>query len=108
MNTINVANDFSDTLGGRYKKQSKFSGEAFREEILEPKLKNTIKKGKIIEINLDGTYGYPTSFLDEAFGKLVKKFSQDEIELIKFISNDEPSLVEVIYKYMENNRNAKK
>ena len=65
---VNVANDFTKYPSGRYKKNGTTSGEEFRERLLEPHL----KAGEKLEISLDGTIGYGSSFLEEAFGGLKK------------------------------------
>jgi hypothetical protein len=55
----------------------------------------------IIEIDLDGTYGYATSFLEEAFGGLAREFSVEEVtSRIRFISTEEPELVDRIRSYI--------
>lgn len=76
MITIKIAKEFSTTPGGRFKKTGPHSGEAFREKILE-----ALKQNDIVTIILDGTEGYGSSFLEEAFGGLVrdKTFSPDQI-----------------------------
>ena len=68
MTHINIAKDFSDVPLGRYPGDGNFSGERFREELLRPAL----QKGNVA-VNIDGTEGYGSSFLDEAFGGLVRK-----------------------------------
>jgi hypothetical protein len=47
---------------GRFKEET--SGEVFRQRFLEP----AILAGEPIEVDLDGTLDYSSSFLDEAFG----------------------------------------
>ena len=64
MKTINVAKDFTRFPSGRFKRNGSTSGEAFRQEFLEPPLKD----GQGISVELDGTIGYGSSFLEEAFG----------------------------------------
>ena len=57
-----------------------------------------------IIINLDGTAGYATSFLDEAFGGLSRAHGKDlVIKKISFISFEEPYLIEEIISYMKGN-----
>lgn len=68
-NMINIAEQFSRTPAGRYRTDGPSSGERFREEFLLPGLEN----GGQLEISLDGAAGYPSSFLEEAFGGLVRK-----------------------------------
>lgn len=103
MITINIAKDFSDTPGARFIKEGDYSGELFRKELLEPKFKEAIEKNQKLVIDLDGGYGYPTSFLEEAFGGLARIYDKKQIlENIEFISQDEPILVEEIKEYINN------
>jgi hypothetical protein len=66
---IDIANEFSPVPSGRFLKDGNDSGERFREGLL---LK-AIKEGGPIIIKLDGTAGYHSSFLEEAFGGAVRK-----------------------------------
>lgn len=66
---IKIATDFSRTPGGRYRSDGPASGEEFREDILIPALSH----GDTVTIDLDGARGYPSSFLEEAFGGLVRR-----------------------------------
>lgn len=102
---INICKDFSETLGARYKHEGLYSGEEFRETLLIPKFIESIKNNEDLTINLDGGYGYPTSFLEEAFGGLARKFkdkykSNIMLKTLKFKSDDEPSLIDEIEKYI--------
>ena len=57
-----------------------------------------------MKIDLDGGYGYGSSFLEEAFGGLIRDLDEDykqALEIIQIKSNDEPSLIEDITKYIE-------
>lgn len=65
---INVARDFSPFAAGRYYSDGPFSGQRFREEILLP----TLGENENVTVDLDGTLGLGSSFLDEAFGGLVR------------------------------------
>ena len=69
---VSVARDFSTTPGGRYERDGEFSGEAFRTRIMLPQLLIAMKAGEKLHVSLDGTAGYATSFLEEAFGGLVR------------------------------------
>lgn len=70
MNTIKIiiSRDFSEAPAGRYLTDGPYSGERFRDEILFPALKNF----DLVEVELDGTLGYGSSFLEEAFGGLIR------------------------------------
>lgn len=99
---INICNDFSKTPGARYRAEGPFSGERFREEVLVPNYEKAKNNKEKIIIELDGGYGYPTSFLEEAFGGLARIYDANEIlDIISFISNDEPSLIEEIVAYIK-------
>jgi len=76
--SINVGTDFSRIPGGRYVRHGEFSGEAFRSEVLAPAL----RKFDHVTVNLDGTVGYSGSFIEEAFGGLLRDegFSAEDID----------------------------
>jgi len=102
---INVK-DFSKTPGSRYKEEGDFSGEEFRESILEPKFEEALKSNNRIIINLDGTIGYGTSWLEEVFGGLARKYGKEKVnEIIDIISDEEPYLIEDIKGYINNAKN---
>ena len=67
---LSIARKFSEFPAGRNKGDGPYSGELFRENYLIPLLKDP---NIIIEVDLDGTLGYGSSFLEEAFGGLVRK-----------------------------------
>ena len=69
MKTIRIASDFSDTPWGRFDSDGPFNGTRFREELLKPALQ---EEDEVI-VELDGTEGYGSSFLEEAFGGLIRK-----------------------------------
>ena len=75
-------------------------GEEFRERFLEP---HFLRGGnEVITIVLDGVIGYPASFLEEAFGGLARKFKADaRFERFRFVSEEDPLVVEQIKRYME-------
>lgn len=78
---INIAADFSRTPGGRYRTDGPASGEEFRESVLIPAL----EENNSIVIELDGTRGYPSSFLEEAFGGLVRRLHLSPAEFAQKI-----------------------
>lgn len=98
---IKISKDFTDTPGARYISEGPFSGEQFRKEILKIKFDEARIKGKKLTIDFDGGYGYPTSFLEEAFGGLARIYDADSVlKVLEFISNDEPSLIEEVISYI--------
>lgn len=98
---IKICEDFSDAPGGRYKKEGKNSGEQFREEILFPKYEQAEKENKKLEINFDGCFGFGTSFLEEAFGGLVRKYKKKGVlKRIIIISKEDETIPNNIQKYV--------
>ena len=69
---ISVRSNFSMTPGARYPEEGEFSGQEFREKILEPSLRMAIKDKTILEVDLSGTAGFGIAFLEESFGGLVR------------------------------------
>lgn len=86
---INIANDFTREPGARNYSDGPFSGEEFFDKLLKPKYveaKNSQVKLKII---LDGTEGYASSFLNEAFIRLGSEFGADEVWSNLILVSDE-------------------
>lgn len=96
---IHVAKQFSRFPAGRFRVDGPNSGERFREEFLLPSLN---KKQKTC-IYLDNVLGYGSSFLEEAFGGLVRVhgFSEATLrDLLKLVSADD-SLISEIWQYVD-------
>lgn len=106
---INIADEYTKTPGARYIADGKFSGEDFRNNILEPKYKECLEKKEKLTIDFDGGYGYGTSFLEESFGGLVRKgYSSEELlNNLILISNEEPELINKVKKYIREANNGK-
>lgn len=66
---ISIATNYSKTPAGRYEKDGPYSGERFRNEYLLPALR---KEVELVQVDLDGALGFGSSFLEEAFGGLVR------------------------------------
>jgi len=65
---INLATDFSKFPAGRFRSDGPNSGERFRDDLLVPALNNYER----VVVVLDGAVGFGSSFIDEAFGGLVR------------------------------------
>lgn len=104
---INVAKEFTETPGARYKTQGAFSGEEFRDDILYPKFIESISNNEKLVVNLDGGYGYGSSFLEEAFGGLVRKLKEEknihykDVKEIEIISDDNIVWIDKIKTYID-------
>jgi hypothetical protein len=84
---VNIARQFTRFPSGRYKRNGSTSGEAFRERFLEEPL----RRGDSVEVELDGTVGYGSSFLEEAFGGVVRSLklpAEAALERISIKSSD--------------------
>ena len=73
--TISVAVDFSPSPAGRYRSDGPYPGEAFREDLLLPAL----RAHESVTVEFDGTDGFGSSFLEEAFGGLVREGFTEEM-----------------------------
>ncbi|EAY4678790.1 DUF4325 domain-containing protein [Salmonella enterica subsp. enterica serovar Rubislaw] len=80
MNTkkISIINDFNKKPYGRYPSDGPGNGERFRQQFLVPALQ---KFDKVI-VDLTGYNRYGRSFIDEAFGGLIRaeKFTKKELD----------------------------
>src|SRR4051812_23554323 len=101
MTTIRVA-DHTSSPGGRYISDGPFSGEWFREEVLRPTLEQARKSGERIIVELDGTSGYGASFLEEAFGGLVRTGAFPQRELQKLLLVEARTALFEPYKTLSN------
>lgn len=90
---LKISKTFSRYPAGRYYSDGPFSGQKFREEFLRPKLDSGIN----LVINLDETRGFGSSFLEEAFGGLVRAgYNPDTLlELLSFETKDESLVLEI-------------
>lgn len=102
--TVRVC-DFSKTPGSRYRDEGKkaHSGQEFREEILEPNFKTALTNNLKLIIDLDGTIGYGTSWLEEVFGGLTRSYGKEKVlSTLDFKSEEEDYLIDDIKQYIEN------
>ena len=107
MITINIARDYTRMPGGRHISEGSYSGEDFRETILKPKYLEAKKNGDELTVNLDGGFGYATSFLEEAFGGLVRDLEDPDILNIHIVSDEEPAWLGKIESYIKDQLIAK-
>lgn len=99
MQTVKVAKDFTRFPSGRYIRNGETSGEAFRERFLVPAIRN----GEKITIELDGTIGYGSSFLEEAFGGLVRsvRMKPEDLSRLMTLVSDDMTLLDEIKGYIQ-------
>ena len=95
---IDVARDFSRYPGGRYYSDGPYNGERFRKEFLVPILKD----GRRVQVFLDGTRGYGSSFLEEAFGGLIREhYTYDQLAQSFELISKNPILLAEIHRYIK-------
>lgn len=94
---ICISRDFSDTPGGRFINEGPYSGQKFFTDILCPKFEESLKSNDKLFIDLDKTYGFGSSFLDQSFGELSRKYgAKCVLGKIDFKSEDESGLIDRI------------
>ena len=101
---LKISSEFHKAPGPRYRSEGNHSGEEFRTTILCPRVREALDKKVQLLIDLDGTYGFGTSFLEEAFGGLIRndKFSLWELNsVLSFVSEEEPDLIDEVMTYMK-------
>ena len=95
---INIAKDFSKNPAGRYISDGKYSGESFLKNLLIP----AITTHDLVELDFTGVRGYGSSFLEEAFGGLIRETNMDLKEFMDKITivTQDPFLVPEINSYV--------
>ncbi len=89
---VSVARDFTPHPGPRYRWQGDFSGQEFR-----AKLVAWLARADRLFVDLDGTSGFGSSFLDEAFGGLIRSegMRKDDVKARVIIKSE----MDESYKY---------
>ena len=100
MKTLKIA-EFSDFPAGKSKAKDPYSGEQYREDILLP----AVKEDEVM-IDFSGVFACLPSFLEEAFGGLVRAgvSPTDVKERIKFAPTDSTKYkdyIRAINKYID-------
>lgn len=91
---INIAKDFAKAPGARNYDDGKKSGEEFFKEELRPKYILSKERNVKLKIIIDGTEGFPSSFINEAFGLLGNEFPPDEVwDKLVIISVEVPKYI---------------
>jgi hypothetical protein len=94
MVTINIARDFGTETGARTYEDGKKSGQEFYETLLRPKFEEAVKSNSKLRIELDGTDGMASSFLNEAFRRFGKDYGAEKVwNTLILISNEVPKYI---------------
>lgn len=95
---ISVAEDFSPSPAGRFIADGPFPGEVFRERHLVPALRSNDQ----VTVDFDGTDGMGSSFLEEAFGGLVREgFSEEALRAKLHIKSTRSSYEVRVWNYIQ-------
>ncbi len=78
---VSVA-EFSVYPSGRFDADGSDNGTRFRKEILAPKLRAALQSGAKVIVSLANVMSFGSSFLEEAFGGLVRvdKFTKSDLK----------------------------
>ena len=96
--TISVTTDFSPYPVGRYISDGPVSAQRFREDFLKPPL----YKSQKLHVTLDCPFGIASSFLEEAFGGLIREDKFEVLFLKKYVTlAGSEATVAKIWKYVE-------
>ena len=99
MRTIKMGRDFSPCPGGRSRDDGPWCAEAFREDTLRPALAGE----DVVVLHLDCAEGYGSSFLNEAFGGLVRSgdFTAEQLHRKLRLESHDAILVREIWSYID-------
>lgn len=98
---FSIANDFSKYPGPRFSKEGEFSAEELLDKHLINLFKNACDSNSKLIVDIDGTFGYATSFLEGAFGELVRRFNKEKVQNhILIQSKETPLFKEEIEKFI--------
>ncbi len=70
--TIDLANDYSPYPAGRSDLDGPFNGERFRKSVLAPAIREAERRHGTVVVDIDGVRTFGSSFLEEAFGGLIR------------------------------------
>ncbi len=92
--TITIAQDFSKFPAGRFREDGKASGAAFRDDLLATALRSAER----VVVVFDGVAGFGSSFLEEAFGGLVRECRLDKTFLDEHLrlQAEDPDLADFV------------
>ena len=92
--TISIANHFSAYPAGRYPADGDYNATAFRKKWLVPALADDAR----VEVTFDDVIGLAASFLDEAFGGLIRSegMSKEFLDAHLHLTTTEPELEDYV------------
>jgi len=93
-NTLSIAKEFWPFPAGRVEKDGPYNGEKFRKEHLIPALEAAKESNSTLEVSLDGLKSCGSSFLESAFGGLIRydRYKKSDLKHTLKIVLSNPSL----------------
>ena len=82
---INIAKEFTPMPIGRFRTHGNKSGQAFREDILYPKICEAIRNKDTLKVDFTDMLSLSSGFLEESFGGLVRQHGMKPDEVLKTI-----------------------
>lgn len=82
---ISIATDYSTSPAGRTPADGPFNGQRFRDDVLVPALREAIAHDTVLVVDMDGAFSYSSSFLEEAFGGLVRANTFSATDIKKYL-----------------------
>lgn len=105
--TIVIAKEFGDTAGARDYEDGDYSGKEFYDNFLLPRFNKAIEGRYALLIDIDGFWGWPSSFVSGSFGLLSKeKGAEKVLKHLRFKCDSNPMKIEKA-KYIINNPKRK-
>lgn len=94
--------EFTLTPGPRHRWEGDYSGEEFREKVLRPSFEEARRENVKLIVDLDGTEGYPASFLEESFGGLAREVGVSNVQrYVEVHSAFNKFLIEEVNEYIQ-------
>lgn len=88
--------------GPRCRNQGANSGEEFRDDVLIPQVKTHRANGETIRVALDDAeFGYPTGWLEEVFGGLIRRMPEITHGQVTPVSTKHPKQAAEAMRYMQ-------
>lgn len=101
--TLVVAKEFKDNPGARDRDDGPHSGQQFLEDILLARFNKAVEENYILLIDLDGVWGYPSSFVSGSFGELsMKRGPEILLKHLSFKSDKNPIRIDKIINEIKN------
>lgn len=107
--TLIIAAEFKDNPGARDREDGPHSGQQFLEELFLERFNKAVQENYILLVDLDGVWGYPSSFVSGSFGKLSMERGADLLlNHLSFKSDKNPLRIDKVINEIKNPTPPKK